>query len=114
MPAPVNVTGRIPRRGHERGARSSSAACVTLSGAGEPLGVAGAVMASPRCLRVRQRVSLADMARRLGVQVADVRALEAVPHGLWELRDLQRYLAALGRTLVVVAVDAAGKREALS
>lgn len=65
---------------------------------------------TPRALRARARVDLATMAARLGITVRDVMTLEATPTDLWELRDMARYVAALGFTLAVAAIDPSGVR----
>lgn len=65
---------------------------------------------TPRTLRARARVDLSTMAARLGLSVRDVMTLETTPTHLWELRDLARYVAALGLTLAVAAVDPSGVR----
>jgi hypothetical protein len=66
---------------------------------------------TPAHLRARERVDLDDMARRLGISVDDVRTLEAISTGLWEVTVLAQYLAALGFTLRVVAVNENGRED---
>lgn len=65
---------------------------------------------TPRMLRARTRVDLPTMAARLGLDARDLLVLERTPTELWELRDLARYLAALGFVLAVAAVDPNGVR----
>lgn len=65
---------------------------------------------TPRSLRARARVDLNTMAARLGLSVRDVMTLETTPTDLWEIRDLARYVAALGFVLAVAAVDPNGVR----
>jgi hypothetical protein len=65
---------------------------------------------TPRMLRARARVDLTTMAARLGLDARDLLDLERTPTQLWELRDLARYLAALGFVLAVAAIDPNGVR----
>lgn len=69
---------------------------------------------TPRHFRGRAGVALAEQARRLGLDVRDLLVLERTELGLWEIRDLARYLAALGYTLRIVAVDAQGAEAELA
>ena len=62
----------------------------------------------PRELRARARLSLDEMASRLGIPVDDLRTLEGTATDLWEVRDLRRYLKALGYDLSVQAWGATG------
>jgi hypothetical protein len=61
-------------------------------------------MTRPALLRARARIDLDTMAARLGVSVADVRALEALDVRLWELGTLADYCTALGAVLHVQAL----------
>jgi hypothetical protein len=67
----------------------------------------------PALIRIHRRVSLDAMAERLRVPVADLRTLEAMPLGVWDVRDLASYLRALDCQLELVAVDPFGARIAL-
>lgn len=69
---------------------------------------------SPRALRARERISLDEMATRLGTSQQAVRVLESTPTEGWMLGTLREYLAALGRSLEVTAASQSGAREVLS
>jgi hypothetical protein len=63
---------------------------------------------APRHLRASLRIDAPEMARRLGIAVADLITLESRSFWFWELDDLRRYIEALGRRLRVVAFDSRG------
>lgn len=69
---------------------------------------------SPRHLRAKAGVALPAMARALGMSPASLLELEATPTETWPLRVLERYVAACGHRLQLVAVRAAdGRQESL-
>lgn len=59
----------------------------------------------PGVLRTQQRVDLENLAVRLKISVADLRALERKPIDQWEVGELKEYLAALGYRLELTAVE---------
>jgi hypothetical protein len=65
-------------------------------------------------LRARARASLDEMARHLGITVADLRTLESTELRYWETGELRNYLRALGLQLEIAAVAPDGSREPLS
>lgn len=69
---------------------------------------------SPRHLRARCRVDAPTMAKRLGISVQDLAALERTDLPLWDLSALAQYAAALGFVLKVVAVDSRGIENVLN
>jgi hypothetical protein len=68
---------------------------------------------TPRQLRIKAGVKRATVAPALGISVASLRLLEATPLEAWKVEQLQRYVEACGRELVVAAVRD-GHGEALS
>lgn len=68
----------------------------------------------PRVLRARERVSLDAMALRMRLTNHELRELEVNRLETWTVAELQRYVAALGMTLELVALAPDGRREVLS
>ena len=69
---------------------------------------------SPAHLRAKHRVTVHRMALDLGCTVADVHALERTELPSWKLRDLARYVGALGYAVRIVAVNAHGRETELA
>jgi hypothetical protein len=85
--------------------------CTPVPGAGEP------PSGKPNALyRLRQRlnVSVHELARRLGVPVADAETLEYTRFGLLDIDAVERHTGALGCRLDVVAVHIEGEAVWLS
>lgn len=58
---------------------------------------------TPAVLRARARVELPEMAKRLGISVPELRAIERSPLGAWSVVDLSDYLRQLGLVLRLTA-----------
>jgi DNA-binding phage protein len=65
------------------------------------------VMASLRAERLRQKMSLADAARQIGMDRSNLRKLETDPASNPTLDTVQRLAAALGKRIRIQLVDAA-------
>lgn len=92
----------LVRRGNARGPR--------LRGRRSPLRARrGALVNALGKLRFRFRVTLDELARRLGITRADVETIEGTPLRLLEVDSVRRYVEALGCRLDLVACHIDGE-----